>query len=272
MLNSLLLLSSILIQTYGQAFGFLTGNIADALCTDKMTNCISFDQGACQDPYTAWAMENCRHFCGFCQVNKPPTAATTSTAATTQSATTASHVIGPITSALPCVDTRTDCDIFGKSVCTDQKYIAWANKSCRLYCRLCPANMLPPITTISPALCVDKHDDCKQYGKASCHGAYYSWANDNCRQYCGFCDGPTTVEPPCRNKIQSCYRYPGEICTSDKYKDWAEENCNQHCGFCSGGSTAGTPSGTTAANYPVIGRKRSISLKRSNVHEFENRK
>lgn len=38
-------------------------------------------------------------------------------------------------------------------------------------------------------VCVDKHDDCKQYGKASCHGAYYSWAKDNCRQYCGFCVG-----------------------------------------------------------------------------------
>lgn len=88
-------------------------------------------------------------------VNKPPTAATTSTAATTQSATTASHVIGPITSALHCVDTRTDCDIFGKSVCTDQKYIAWANKSCRLYCRLCPGRHIMYIQYIRHSMCIN---------------------------------------------------------------------------------------------------------------------
>ncbi|CAC5419041.1 unnamed protein product [Mytilus coruscus] len=219
MLNSLILLSSVLTQTCGQAFMLLTGNTADLPCTDKLSTCPTFGQDACQDPYTAWAMENCRNFCGFCQGNTTPTSSPV---------TTASHVVGKITTAPPpCVDTRTDCDIFGKSVCNDPKYNPWAKENCRLYCRLCP-------------VCIDKLDDCNQYGKGSCQGAYYSWAKDNCRQYCGFCHGPTTQKPPCRNKIQNCNQYPGDVCTSDRYSEWAEENCNKHCGFCSDGSTVGS--------------------------------
>ncbi|XP_063433373.1 mucin-2-like isoform X3 [Mytilus trossulus] len=231
MWTSLLFLSLAFTQIYGQGFQLFFGTTQSATkteCKDKLPNCFAFKKESCLAPYEKWAQDYCPNYCGFC--------------------------VGPPTPAPACEDTKTDCQSYQKSVCTDDAYRQWSYDNCRYYCRLCtPAQLAmkdSQVTTLPPALCVDKLDDCKLYGKSSCTGEYSSWAKENCRRYCGFCVGLPTPAPPCRDVIPNCNRYQKDTCTSMKYKGWAEENCNKYCGFCSDGSSSGNqPSVTSAPTF-----------------------
>ncbi|XP_071167719.1 uncharacterized protein [Mytilus edulis] len=230
MWTSLLFLSLAFTQIYGQGFQlfFGTTQAAKTECKDKLPNCFAFKKDSCQAPYLKWAQDYCPNYCGFC--------------------------VGPPTPAPACEDTKSDCQSYQKSVCTDNAYKQWSYDNCRYYCRLCtPAQLAmkdSQVTTLPPALCVDKLDDCKLYGKSSCTGEYSSWAKENCRRYCGFCVGLPTPTPPCRDVIPNCNRYQRDTCTSTKYKGWAEENCSKYCGFCSDGSSSGNqPSVTSAPTF-----------------------
>ncbi|XP_052100630.1 mucin-2-like isoform X2 [Mytilus californianus] len=229
MWTSLIFLSLAFTQIYGQGFQLFFGTTQGITeCKDKLPNCFAFKKDSCKAPYEKWAHDYCPLYCGFCQ--------------------------GPPTPAPACEDTKSDCDSYQKSVCTDDVYRQWSYDNCRYYCRLCtPAQLAlkdSQITTLPPALCVDKLDDCKLYGKDSCTGEYSGWAKENCRRFCGFCVGLPTPAPPCRDVIPNCNRYQKNTCTDIKYKGWAEENCNKFCGFCSDGSSSGNqPSVTSAPTF-----------------------
>ncbi|CAC5419038.1 unnamed protein product [Mytilus coruscus] len=229
MWTSLIFLTLAFTQIYGQGFQLFFGTTQGITeCKDKLPNCFAFKKDSCQAPYEKWAHDYCPLYCGFCQ--------------------------GPPTPAPACEDTKSDCESYQKTVCTDDVYRQWSYDNCRYYCRLCtPAQLAlkdSQITTLPPALCVDKLDDCKLYGKDSCTGEYSGWAKENCRRFCGFCVGLPTPAPPCRDVIPNCNRYQKDTCTDIKYKGWAEENCNKFCGFCSDGSSSGNqPSVTSAPTF-----------------------
>ncbi|XP_063431248.1 uncharacterized protein LOC134713899 [Mytilus trossulus] len=218
MWTSLMVLPLVFTQIYGQGFQLFFGTTASpSNCADKMDNCLAFGKDACGGKYEAFARENCARYCGYCQ--------------------------GEPTPAPACENKKSDCEKYPKSTCSDQRYKTWANENCFYYCRLCTPEQLrikdSQLTTVPPARCLDKKNDCKMYGKTSCTGNYASWAKENCMLYCGFCHGNPTPAPPCRDLASNCQQYEKSTCTDSKYRGWAETNCNKHCGFCSDGSSSG---------------------------------
>lgn len=47
-----------------------------------------------------------------------------------------------------------------------------------------------PTTTVDPftdPTCIDKLDNCGDFGDDACTGIFYTWALDNCARHCGLC-------------------------------------------------------------------------------------
>ena len=77
-----------------------------------------------------------------------------------------------------------------------------------------------PNHTTGSGSCVDKINNCHEYGHSSCTGIYASWANENCANYCSYCG--------CKHLSNI---------TKDEvgiYASWANENCANYCSYCGG--------------------------------------
>ncbi|XP_011454420.3 zonadhesin [Magallana gigas] len=98
-------------------------------------------------------------------------------------------------------------------------------------------------STTTAAPCIDKRQDCHDYGQSICsNSVYLSWTLQNCRYFCRKCtpeqlsiiDSKTTTIPPelCVDKVDNCQTYSPTVCT--QYRTWARENCLNYCDFCQG--------------------------------------
>ncbi|KAL8616408.1 hypothetical protein ACOMHN_032262 [Nucella lapillus] len=96
----------------------------------------------------------------------------------------------------------------------------------------CPKVHCNAITTHSP--CRDKIDNCAQYRKEACTGAYAGWAREHCPLFCEFCTPSYTTTPaPCEDKLPNCKNFDGgDLCSSVAYQDWALTNCRKYCDVC----------------------------------------
>lgn len=56
-------------------------------------------------------------------------------------------------------------------------------------CSSSPTFTSPVITTVAcdDPKCVDKLDNCDDFGDDACTGIFHSWALDNCPRHCGLC-------------------------------------------------------------------------------------
>ncbi|XP_061178335.1 uncharacterized protein LOC133186973 [Saccostrea echinata] len=98
--------------------------------------------------------------------------------------------------------------------------------------------------------CVDKINNCANYGRTSCLHPYEEWARDNCPLYCGICNGPPTTETPCADTRDDCDTYGKNICQDVKYAPWVLDNCRYYCRQCTDGQLAVADSKTTTLPPP----------------------
>ncbi|KAL4227529.1 von Willebrand factor (vWF) type A domain [Mactra antiquata] len=138
-------------------------------CHDTIPNCDEYGSDICYD-YRPWANAHCAATCGFC--------------------------VGESSTTTPvCGNKLNNCHEYGTYICTESSLIAWTKNNCAQYCGICGNNSIPtqpsptPKIVTSPPPCVDKLDNCNEYGGQSmCKNEQYrSWAKSNCYKYCGYC-------------------------------------------------------------------------------------
>ncbi|XP_076111939.1 uncharacterized protein LOC143080127 isoform X2 [Mytilus galloprovincialis] len=167
------------------------------------------------------------------------------------------------TTALPtrptcawCQDTLDNCKAYGQAAC-QAPYVPWAKRNCAHHCNFCdcsssPTFTSPVITTVAcdDPKCVDKLDNCDDFGDDACTGIFHSWALDNCPRHCGLCcELQTTVQSACRDiQPQICVPQRDIVCGNEAYKSWASVNCEKTCGLggtCTDQFTTPTPKSCT---------------------------
>jgi len=55
------------------------------------------------------------------------------------------------------------------------------------FCILLDCDHSPSTTPSGPEGCVDKLENCADFGKDACSGIFHTWALDNCPRYCNLC-------------------------------------------------------------------------------------
>ncbi|CAC5397846.1 unnamed protein product [Mytilus coruscus] len=155
------------------------------------------------------------------------------------------------TTALPksptcswCRDELDNCKSYGQSVCAG-RYKPWAKRNCAHYCNFCDCSSVPTSTTdpFTDPLCVDKLDNCRDFGDDACTGIFYTWALENCLRHCALCYTlSATVQKGCHDKQpEICSSQQDVICTNAAYKNWPEGNCQKTCYLCPGQVARTTP-------------------------------
>uniref|UniRef100_A0AC35GXI0 ShKT domain-containing protein n=1 Tax=Panagrolaimus sp. PS1159 TaxID=55785 RepID=A0AC35GXI0_9BILA len=87
---------------------------------------------------------------------------------------TAGNTAATGSTAVPCVDTITDCKKY-LAQCTDPNYQDLMYKKCRKTCNLCNA-------------CLDTDERCKKWASNGfCTNPFYQQIWNECRKSCGFC-------------------------------------------------------------------------------------
>ncbi|XP_076111945.1 uncharacterized protein LOC143080130 isoform X2 [Mytilus galloprovincialis] len=161
------------------------------------------------------------------------------------------------TTALPtrptcswCNDALDNCKSYGQSAC-EGAYKPWARRNCAHYCNFCDCSAAPT-TTVDPftdPTCIDKLDNCGDFGDDACTGIFYTWALDNCARHCGLCNAlhSTVNSNRCEDKQATiCNSQKDVICTNAAYTIWAKDNCQKTCDLCPGQvRTTPTPKGCT---------------------------
>ncbi|XP_067936790.1 zinc metalloproteinase nas-15-like [Watersipora subatra] len=127
-------------------------------CNDDLSDCDAYGDDVCTN-YPDWAKINCRMFCKFC---KPKSAPTTTTTTTTQSSI--------------CQDALSDCPDYTRSMCSTNP--DWAKLNCANFCGFCGTQR---------DQCVDKRDDCYDFGEDQCGGIYSTYMKEQCANFCGYC-------------------------------------------------------------------------------------
>ncbi|XP_070207007.1 uncharacterized protein [Littorina saxatilis] len=196
-------------------------------CRDKIDNCPQYRKSSCFGAYEGWAREHCPLFCEFCYDDKT-------------------------TTPLPCEDTKSDCENFGRGVCTNVAYADWAQTNCRKFCNLCGTTTVATTIWTTPSSgCYDAVSYCEEYGSHVCTDpSYKAWVLDHCQKFCGICGavtGGSTTPEPCEDLLNTCSLYGTGSC-GGQYFGWARHNCRKFCGLCDvTAQTAGSTVSTTPA-------------------------
>nr|XP_011454420.2 nephronectin [Crassostrea gigas] len=223
-------------------------------CRDKRSNCADYGQNICKEPYYKWGREYCPKYCGHCNVSSPhatntsttqmlttqPTATTVSTTPATKRPTTQKPTTRPprptTTTQKPTTTTPTTRPSITTPKPTTPTPIPTTST-------VLTTTSTASTTTATAAPCIDKRQDCSDYGQSICsNSVYLAWTLQNCRYFCRKCtpeqlaivDSKTTTIPPalCVDNVDNCQTYTPTVCT--QYRTWARENCLNYCDFCQG--------------------------------------
>ncbi|XP_071089684.1 zonadhesin-like [Haliotis cracherodii] len=208
-------------------------------CRDKVENCDEYQDDMCTNPdYLGWAHENCRDFCGFCEVTTKAPPLMTTAATTTRDPTET------------CFDSLDNCDNYDIRTSCCGAYEPWARENCARHCKFCT-----PAVTPTP-LCHDVDPQCADYGDDLCTNPLYdNFVRENCAGTCKICDQPeyiptcaqgstvtatveattgvlTTSAPGVCEDLIDCAGYDIMTSCCSPYEAWARKHCPKHCKFC----------------------------------------
>ncbi|GAB1606676.1 uncharacterized protein LOC115210527 [Argonauta hians] len=136
-----------------------------------------------------------------------------------------------------CKDHISNCQSYGKVVCSNPTFADWALDNCPNYCNLCGVTRpTQPYYSTTPVLvgsCMDQVN-CSKFSFNPCDANLRSWAAIQCPVHCNLCvpfTGSTPDPyPNCVDK-KKCETYKIDVCHGSLFK-WGLQNCQRFCHLC----------------------------------------